>query len=315
MRGSLVLERVVLLSLAAGFVLLSLPQEAFASSESPNGSQESWLARFFQFTWIKEENLPVLVGTLVSTAAVLFFIFIARRGKQLYIRPIPGLHAVEEAVGRATEMGKPILYCSGVADIRCPGVLASMTMLGWVAEMVARYGASLTFPVNQPINLPIGQEAVRSGYYRAGRPEAYRDDMVFFISGLQFAFAAAVCGIMERERPAANFFFGSFWSEALILTETGSVCGALQIAATDMVDQLPFMVATCDYVIIGEELYAASAYLGEDPEFVGGLKGQDLIKAFILLLLLGGLILNSLKIWFPAHFEGIYGEFLNILSK
>jgi hypothetical protein len=172
----------------------------------------------------------------------------------------------------------------------------------------------MTFPVNQPINLTIGQEAVRSGYYRAGRPDAYQDDIVFFISGLHFAFTAAVCGVMERDRPAANFFFGSFWSETLVLTETGSVCGAMQIAATDSVDQIPFMVATCDYVIIGEELYAASAYLGKNPEILGSLKGQDILKALILLLLIAGILLHALKGFFPEQFTSLYEAFISLLE-
>ena len=213
----------------------------------------------------------------------------------MYIRPIPGLKAVEEAIGRATEMGKPILYCSGVADLRCPGVLASLTILAWVAEKVANYGATLTYPVNNALNLTAGQEIVKEAYIRAGRPELYNDDMVFFISGEQFAYAAAVCGLMEREKTAANFFFGSFWSETLLLTESGAATGAMQIAATDTEHQIPFMVATCDYVLIGEEFYAASAYLSQDPVLKGSLKAQDLVKAVIILLIVLGVIFTILE--------------------
>ena len=176
-----------------------------------------------------------------------------------------------------------------MADIRCPGVLASLTVLGWVSEKVARYGATLTYPVNQALNLTAGQEIVKESYLRAGKPEQYHDDIVYFISGEQFAYAAAVCGVMERERTAANFFFGSFWSEGLVLFESGASTGAMQIGATDMEHQIPFMVATCDYVIIGEEFYAASAYLSQDPNIKGSLKAQDVIKVVIIFLILLGL--------------------------
>ena len=238
--------------------------------------------------WFDPDRGPVLVGLLVVLAAVFFFVRRGRRGETPRIREIPGLTAVEEAVGRATEMGRPLLYTSGVGDIRAPGVLASIGILGWVAELVARHRADLRYPVNNALNLAIGQQVVRDAYLRAGRLEDYRDDMVYFISARQFAYAAAVVGTMERERTAAHLFFGSFWSETLILTESGAATGAMQIAATDSEHQLPFFVATCDHVIIGEELYAASAYLTRDPEIVGTLQGQDFLKALLLVLLLVG---------------------------
>ena len=55
-----------------------------------------------------------------------------------------------------------------------------------------------------------------------------------------------------------------------------------------MVTQLPFFVAACDYTLLGEEMYAASAYLDRDPQFVGSIKSEDLAKiAIIIFLILG----------------------------
>jgi hypothetical protein len=256
--------------------------------------------------WFKPGALFTCTMSLLVILVVFLFLYLARRGRSMFIRSIPGLKAVEEAIGRATEMGKPILYCSGVADLRCPGVLASLTVLGWVAEKVATYGAALTYPVNNALNLTAGQEIVKESYLRAGRPELYKDDMVFFISGEQFAYAAAVCGLMEREQTAAHLFFGSFWSETLVLTESGAATGAMQIAATDSEHQIPFMVATCDYVIIGEEFYAASAYLSQDPTLKGSLKAQDLVKAVIILLILLGVILATLERAFDMNISWFF---------
>ena len=259
--------------------------------------------------WFKPGACFTGALSAATVLAMLFFLFLAKSGRSMYIRPIPGLQAIEEAIGRAPEMGKPILYCSGVADLRCPGVLASLTVLGWVAEEIARYGAALTYPVNNALSLTAGQEVVKESYLRAGRPEAYQDSIVYFISGEQFAYAAAVCGVMERERPAANFFFGSFWSESLILTESGASTGAMQIAALDTEHQIPFMVATCDYVIIGEEFYAASAYLSPDPGIKGSLKALDLIKLVIVLLILAGVAAYTFKTAIDADFDWFFRFF------
>ena len=80
---------------------------------------------------------------------------------------------------------------------------------------------------------------------------------------------------MVREKPGANLLLGMFYAESLVLAETGASVGAIQIAGTDAISQLPFFVTACDYTIIGEELYAASAYIGREPTLLGSLKGQD----------------------------------------
>jgi hypothetical protein len=115
----------------------------------------------------------------------------------------------------------------------------------------------------------------------------------------QFAYTAAVTGTMVRERPAANFLIGSFYAESLLLAETGQASGAIQIAGTAEVAQLPFFVCACDYTLIGEELYAAGAYLSRDPAMLGSIKGQDWTKAAVGLLILLGAIFETLHV-FPA---------------
>jgi len=91
-----------------------------------------------------------------------------------------------------------------------------------------------------------------------------------------------------------NFFMGKFYGEALILAETGYTSGAMQIAGSDSDTQLPFFITTCDYTLIGEELYAASAYLTKEPVLTGSLKGQDIAKAILMGLMGAGLILTIL---------------------
>ena len=87
---------------------------------------------------------------------------------------------------------------------------------------------------------------------------------------------------------------GKFYAESLILAETGNSIGAIQIAGTASPTQIPFFVTACDYTLIGEEFFAASAYLSEKPELVGGVKGQDMIKLVIIALIVGGVLLRLL---------------------
>jgi hypothetical protein len=136
--------------------------------------------------------------------------------------------------------------------------------------------------------LAAGQEVVEQAYIQAGRQEAYNRDTVRYVAGDQMAFAATVNGMMMRDRPAANIFMGAFFAESLLLAETGNAAGSIQIAGTAQPEQIPFFIAACDYTLMGEELYAASAYLSHEPILLGGLKGQDLMKVLIIAAIIIG---------------------------
>jgi len=234
----------------------------------------------------------VLLGCVIFLGLILFFFHAAQRGMQMYLRPIAGIEAIDEAIGRATEMGKPILYVPGLSTISDVATIASLTILGRVAKKVAEYQTPLLVPNRDPIVYTIAEETVKQAYMEAGRPDAFDKDSVFFLTQSQFAFVAGVNGIMMREKPATNFYLGMFWAESLILAETGSLSGAIQIAGTDAVTQLPFFITTCDYTLIGEELYAASAYLGREPKQLGSIKGQDACKGIVMAIITLGLLLS-----------------------
>jgi hypothetical protein len=246
--------------------------------------------------WFNFAQLNNLVFVLAFTGVLLGSIAAARRNPNIYLRRIAGLDAVEEAIGRSTEMGRPILYLTGAGDMGDLPTIAATVILGEVAKKVAHYDTTLKVPHRDPIVMAVCQEVVREAYVQAGRPDAYKDDSNFFITSDQFSYTAAVDGIMLRERPAANFFMGSYFAESLLLTETGAGTGAIQIAGTDSDHQLPFFVTTCDYTLIGEELYAASAYLSREPVLVGTLRGQDIGKALIMTVLILGTLLATLGV-------------------
>ncbi|MDO9068044.1 MAG: hypothetical protein Q7W05_06270, partial [Deltaproteobacteria bacterium] len=238
-------------------------------------------------SWFNTGKLNTLFGTVLFISITMLYIFWARRGN-LFIRRIAGLDAVEEAVGRATEMGKPILYCNGIGWIDSISTVASLNILGQVAKKVAEYDTPLTVPTADPVVHTVAREMVKEGYNAVGRPDLFKEDSVFYVTSDQMGYAAALAGIMAREKPATNFFMGYYAAESLVLAESGAATGAIQIAGTDQISQLPFFITACDYTLIGEELYAASAYLSKEPLLVGSLKGQDACKLIIVLFVLLG---------------------------
>lgn len=246
-----------------------------------------------------------LIGFLIC-GSVIYFIYHAKRGKKLFIRKIAGLEAIDDAVGRATEMGRPVLFIPGIRDMDDVQTIAGITILGRVARTIAEYDIRINMPVSRSIVMTTARETIKAAYAAEGRVDAYSDEFVYYLTDEQFGYVAAVDGIMVRDRPATCFYMGSFFAESLIFAETGNSIGAIQIAGTAMPAQLPFFVAACDYTLIGEELFAASAYLSGEPKQLGSLKGQDVGKLIAMIAILIGM--------FAATFYSLTGAgFFNSL--
>jgi hypothetical protein len=266
--------------------------------------------------WFNWSRLNILViGGFVSLS-IIFFITMARSGRKLFIRKIAGLEAVDEAIGRATEMGRPILYIPGIQDMDNVQTIAAITILARVARTVADYETTLNVPVSRSLVMTTARESIKEAYMAAGRPDAYFDDMVHYLTDEQFGYVAAVDGIMVRQKPATCFYMGAFYAESLIMAETGAAIGAIQIAGTAQPAQLPFFVAACDYTLIGEELFAASAYLSGEPKQLGSLKGQDVGKGIgMIAIILGSLFLTLSSVIPQANFLSRAAEFLGRLFQ
>lgn len=253
--------------------------------------------------WFALWKLPILIGCLLLSTSISWYIYHARRGKNYFVRRIAGLTAIDEAVGRSTEMGKPVLYITGLADVDDIQTLASLSILGHIAQKTAEYDTPLVVPCCRSVVMSTAQEVVKESYLKAGRPDTFRSENIHYLTDDQFGYVAGVDGIMVRDKPAANFYMGKFFAESLILAETGHSTGAIQIAGTAEAAQLPFFVAACDYTLIGEEMFAASAYLSKDPKQIGSLKGQDMAKALILgAIIIGCIMMTAGQDWIKLLF-------------
>lgn len=267
---------------------------------------------FKYYVYDEPTKLSTLIILIFFGYVLMNYLKMARKGEteKLFIRKIAGLNAIEEAIGRSTELGRPILFVNGILDIDDIQTLAGLTILSYVAQKSALYQTDLLVPTARSVVMSVAQEIVKEAYLKVGRPDLYRQDRIFYLTDDQFGFAAGVDGIMMREKPGAVFMLGAFYAESLILAETGFSAGAIQIAGTAMTSQLPFFIVACDYTLIGEELFAASAYLSGDPMQLASLKAQDVGKFFSMILIFIGVIIKTI-----AHFHTGLDKVLNFILR
>ena len=216
---------------------------------------------------------------------------LGKQGKTWEIRPLEGLEATFEGIGRAAEMGRPMMVLPGISNLGNPQTLAGLTILGEVAQQAAEIGIK---PITSASNTSVvtAMEAiVRNAYTAAGRPELYSPGVyVQWFGGDQFAYAVGAAGQIMAEEPAVIVYCGYFLFDVIVDGETGQRVGAVQIGGT--IGSMNMVALFCDYLLIGEELYAASAAITRDPMAIATLVGQDWIKLTTIAIMVVGTLLS-----------------------
>jgi len=241
---------------------------------------------------LRAGRVSMLIFLLCYVVAVGYYVTAARKGKSISIRRVAGLDALDEAVGRATEMGMGIHYTMGLQAFEAD-TFASFEILRYAATQAAKRDVPIIVTNFRAAIHPITEEIVRNAFLGEGKPESYKADNVRFLAEQQLAYASGVIGVLEREKIAANLMFGPFFAESLIIAETGQKMGCIQVAGTSRVAQLPFFITVSDYTLLGEELFAASAYLSRQPALLGSLMAQDFGKLVAVLLIIVGAVMRT----------------------
>lgn len=251
--------------------------------------------------------------TVILFLAWMISIYLAREGRLPKIRKIVALEVLAEAIGRATEMGKPIAYTTGYPPLtqphRAPGVLAGLSVLGYTAKLAAEHGIRTIVGCAFPDVYAMAQSIVREGYIAGGEPDLYQYEDVHYFSPDQYAFATGMANLVEKEKPGAVFYIGQPLGERLVIAEGINRAGALGIGASGRyIGSAATFAVLMDYVLIGEELWAASAFVSQDNDLIAGISSQDITKLIAMAMILlttisilisgksGDLITNWLKI-------------------
>ena len=243
---------------------------------------------------MEHASLPILILALLFAGAILWQIRRARRGRPIHLRRIAGLDVMDDAIGRATETARPVMFNLGLDDLGVQ-LFCSLASMSYVVREAARLQMRVLVPVTQPVAYPLAEEYWKEAYAAAGQPNLFRpDECLRFMSANQAAFGVSTAGWIQRENVGANFIFGGYGFESLVIAEAGQRAGAIQIACTHSFYQVPFFVAACDYTAFGEEFYAAGAYFSRDPVLTGSLAGQDIAKIIVLALIVVGSLLAKL---------------------
>jgi hypothetical protein len=225
-------------------------------------------------------------------------IYYMERKKLPYIRRVAAIDAVDQAIGRATELGKPIICSVGISD---PGTstMAALSVLQYVTEACVRNEVDVLVPLGGSeaySTHELAREIVQNEYRLAGKPEKYNPDNLPFLSARQFSWANAYVGMIVRSQAAANILMGGQLASAVYMAEVANTMGCLQISTAGYLANIACLAVASDYIMIGEEALAAGAYLSKDAVQLASIKTQDILKYAEIIAIIAGTLLTTFGI-------------------
>jgi hypothetical protein len=214
------------------------------------------------------------------------------------IRRLPTLDQLDDGIGRATEMGRPVWvdYADSqklrTGGRQTGGILAGINVLSYVARKCAQMDCDLVVPCGSSDHLPIAEETVRSAFLAEGKIDQYKPDTVRYISEDTMAFQAGVVGMIMREKPATGILVGAPGWPTQAQLESLNRQGAVTIAGVDTPTRLHDM-ACADYGLYGSDIFATAAYLTKDPLLSGSIRAQDTFNLLGIAIIVIGLLLEA----------------------
>lgn len=261
-------------------------------------SSPSWsgaLPNEVQMSAIPSETIMAAALVLAVLLALLlgWFLLRIRRGRRYALRPIGAFDALRGLLGLAAEEGRIVhltLGTGGIGGDQTAVTAAGLTVLRHLAEQGASLGTNPVVTVADPTALIVAQDVLYHAHHQGGDRRNYHPTDVQLIAPYPTAYAAGVQDRIDDERVAANVMVGHLDETYLLMGETGAQRGVIQVVGSDYVNAHPFMVATSNHVLLGEEIFAAGAYLTGRPEHVASLRVQDVLRVVMVLAILAGVL-------------------------
>lgn len=262
------------------------------------------------------QGLTIVIMLLAFAATVIATQVIRRRQTAFPIRVIPAYNALPLMVGASIEANQPLhmsLGSGGLGGRDTLLTLASAELYYQIGRQAAIGATSPLVTTSDSASIPLGYDILRRAYAARGTLENFDNRGVqWYPNGSRsLAFAAVVTAILGIEQVNANVLVGSFGLELALIAEGTQRRGQSLIAASDQLVGQAVAYAMADQPLIGEEIFSAGAYLGDEARYKAALITQDLLRWLLILLL----ILFAVVALAPEVAGPTLGEFLAGLQR
>jgi len=241
-------------------------------------------------------------GLVLVVAGVILLVVLSlprktRRGRDL--RDIPGFRRLRRAIGLSVEEGSRLhvsLGKSSPANANGAASLAALAALERVARMNSLGDRPPIATSGDGVLAILSQDTLKASYRLANAAELYDPDRGRLGGATPISYIAGALPLTSTEHVATHLLVGSFGPEVALITEAAERRGALSLAVTDSLPAQAALYATAGESLIGEELFAVSAYLRAGAAHTASLRVQDIFRLVVIGAMILGALLKLLRI-------------------
>lgn len=224
----------------------------------------------------------------------------ARRQGERPLRHIPAFHRLKQEMALSVEAGQQVhlaLGHGGLFEMPGAATFLALTMLQHTSRLAAVSDYPPVATSGEAVQGLLSQEIAHAAA-RLLRAEEQFTLNLGQINGLTpFSYAAGALTLVSEPKVAVNAFGGSFGSEAALLSDAALKRGNLVLAGSEnLTAQAVFFPAT-ETPLLGEEFFAAAAYLQGGTIARAALLAQDIFRWALIVVLLGGALLKLVGVW------------------
>lgn len=250
-------------------------------------------------------NILISPGAVGLAFVVIFFFLMitfavaGRNRPRQHLRDIPAFSRLGRAIGLAVEAGKRMhitLGWGGITDLRGASALIGLTILERIARLASISDRPPVATSGDGILGILSQDTL-SGTYKAIGAGFQYDPTTGRVSGLTpVSYSAGTVPVIYDEQVSATVLAGHFGSEAALITDAAERNDSLTLAGSDSITAQAVFAASAQEPLIGEELFAAGAYINAGPIHASSLRAQDIFRWVLVIAILVGAILKMLGI-------------------
>src|SRR5512144_1557512 len=223
----------------------------------------------------------IALGLLILTAGLLLGITFLRRRFNGAFRQIEAYERLNRAVGLSVESGTRLHFSLGRGNLfttRGASALAGLAMLRKLTERTSLSDRPPIVTAGDVSLAILSQDTLQSGYRAAAAEEQYRFSTGRLTGLTPFSYAAGTIPVTRDESVSTNIFMGNFGSESALLAEAAERDNTSVIAASDNLAAQSVFYAASQDPLIGEELFAAGAYVGAGGAHDASINVQDILR-------------------------------------
>jgi hypothetical protein len=243
-------------------------------------------------------NLYAL-GFIFASAVllVIFYLLVRRRGaRNVGLREVEALKSLPGMVGAAVETGKRLhlsLGSGALGQSDTATTLAGLNTAGQIATVAVVSDKAPVVTSTDGATALLAEDVVRTMYRDQNAADRYTGDVARVAGVSPVSFSAALSTLVNEEAVSGTVLVGPVGPEAALLAEAGRRAGATTLAGTDNVSAQAALFAAADQALIGEDVYAAGAYLGRDTGHVASLQTQDIVRGLLIAVIVFGALLAT----------------------